>query len=323
MNGRKKLEATKPKRADFPNQVEFEEAYGYWMTHQGRILAMTTSKAKPAQILGIINNPQTADDDVQIRQDRLDEPLYSRPSKKGEINLKTLYNKDGEFDYEQVKNVAARIGSGELKSTRLNTREEQGRIAGGRRNVEASVIAGTEARTNPADARGGGQTRKEKLLNNSQVESRLEKYAKNEGVWFDYNTFVNNHKYLASGQEAHVYEDDDADFAVKAVDYDFGNYGISPLSFIDNRISLFNYLFPATKYELVGFTRDNDGRFRFILRQPFVVGETPHPSQRKAYIKRVLGANSELHPNNTQTPIITSGIYISKIYCKAKTEMFL
>jgi hypothetical protein len=97
-----------------------------------------------------------------------------------EINLKILYNKDGEFDYEQVKEVAGRIGSGQLKITRLNSREEQGRIAGGRRNVEASVIIGADARTNQTDTRRSRPTRKEKLKNNAQVESHLEKYAKHE-----------------------------------------------------------------------------------------------------------------------------------------------
>jgi hypothetical protein len=40
---------------------------------------------------------------------------YSSSAKTGEINLETLYNNDGEIDYEQVRNIASRIISGESK----------------------------------------------------------------------------------------------------------------------------------------------------------------------------------------------------------------
>jgi hypothetical protein len=35
-----KLMDSKPKRADFETQDEFEESYGYWMGHQGRTIAL-------------------------------------------------------------------------------------------------------------------------------------------------------------------------------------------------------------------------------------------------------------------------------------------
>ena len=34
-----KLEASKPQRSHFETQEQFEEALGYWMSHQGRVLA--------------------------------------------------------------------------------------------------------------------------------------------------------------------------------------------------------------------------------------------------------------------------------------------
>ena len=33
------------------------------------------------------------------------------------------------------------------------------------------------------------------------------------------------------------------------------------------------YLFPETAYELKGFTRDANGNFRFVLEQPFIIGD--------------------------------------------------
>ena len=41
VDDRKQLEDSKPRRERFPDQEPFEEALGYWMSHQGRILAMT------------------------------------------------------------------------------------------------------------------------------------------------------------------------------------------------------------------------------------------------------------------------------------------
>ncbi len=224
-----------------------------------------------------------------------------------ETTLNTIETKQGyetkpEFDYETVKEVAGRIRSGELRITRLKPREEQGRIAGGRRNVEASIIIGAEASANQAASGGRRPTRKEKLAYNKSVELKLEKYARGEGIWFDYDEFARNHRYLAKGEESHVYEDKDIKFILKVMNYDFDDYGISLQDYIDNRISLHNYLFPESKYEVVGFTRNNEGGFRFILRQPFIIGKAVHPSTRKAFMKRVLGANSELDPEQYANP---------------------
>jgi adenine/guanine phosphoribosyltransferase-like PRPP-binding protein len=235
------------------------------------------------------------------------EPLKSAAEtddgKSNVINLKTLYNKNGEFDYETVRNVAEGVERGENAVARLDPAEEQGRIAGGRRNVEASIICGADARTNPTESRGSRPTRKEKLERNTRVESLLEKYARHEGIWFDFEKFEKDHTYLVSGQEAHIFKENNTPFILKAVDYDFGKHGISPLEFIDNRISLFNYLFPASKYELVGFTRDRDGRFRFILRQQYFEGRPPHPRTRTAYMTRLLGENGEsLTPEQYVSP---------------------
>jgi 2'-5' RNA ligase len=239
---------------------------------------------------------QTAQSDAAGRlpgKSELEKPHFA--AAKGEINLEILYNKDGDFDYEQVKNVAGRIGSGELEITRLAPREEQGRLAGGRRNVEASLIAGAETRAGQAASQGGGPNRKERIAHNTRVEARLEKYAKHENIWFDYDEFTNKYPFFAKGEEARVFEDENKEFVLKTVDYSYFDPKYSLLEFLDERVSLFNFLFPETKYELVGFTRPGDGRFRFILRQPFIVKhKTPTSRQVSELMKGKLGADSEL-----------------------------
>ena len=49
MTSREDLENSKPTPDQFKTKDEFEEAYGYWMGHQGRVLGMTSpSKDSPA-----------------------------------------------------------------------------------------------------------------------------------------------------------------------------------------------------------------------------------------------------------------------------------
>ena len=50
---RQRLLASKPKPEGFSTQTEYEEALGYWMTHQGRILSLTapSSDSLPPSVL--------------------------------------------------------------------------------------------------------------------------------------------------------------------------------------------------------------------------------------------------------------------------------
>ncbi len=59
--------------------------------------------------------------------------------------LESIFKDKGEPNYETSANVAGRIETGELEIRRLNPERERGRIKGGRRNVEATlVLAGNE-----------------------------------------------------------------------------------------------------------------------------------------------------------------------------------
>jgi len=48
---RRQLEQSKPQPDQFESEEEFQEAYGYWMSHQGRILALNrhSPEATPEQ----------------------------------------------------------------------------------------------------------------------------------------------------------------------------------------------------------------------------------------------------------------------------------
>lgn len=113
-----------------------------------------------------------------------------------------MYNSEGKLDYEQLGHITDRIESGEFEIARLNSKEEQGRIAGGRRNVETSLIIGANASPNQAERRDSGETRKER---NQRLESALEDYANHEGIWLDYGKLLKDLAYLSKGEEAEVF----------------------------------------------------------------------------------------------------------------------
>lgn len=181
----------------------------------------------------------------------------------------SVYTADGGINYEQVRDVAGRIESGELEIERLDPEGERGRVAGGKRTLEATVLLGadehrrqtTSQRSGPnVESRGDAQARQERLL---------ESYAKREGIWYEWKKFFRNAKVIGRGGEAFVFRQDDHS-VVKTVDYRHINKGLTPQRFLDDRIALYNHIFPGTKYELIGLTKDDKGKFRFLVKQPFI-----------------------------------------------------
>jgi hypothetical protein len=167
------------------------------------------------------------------------------------------------IDYEYVRQTASEIQQGNKRILRLPARAEEGRILGGRRTIEASIILGTTEKTDREQFSGDEIKRKQELI--------LEEYALHEAIWFDYAKDIESQwegVQGRGGQEAEVFRGQKG--YLRKI-YDYYQNSNSPLEFIDNRISLHNLLFPETRYELLGFTQKHS-RFQFILEQPFVVG---------------------------------------------------
>lgn len=223
------------------------------------------------------------------------------------ISLDSLYNEKGDIDYEQLENISNGIERGDIAITRLNEAEEQGRIDGGRRNVEASLIAGAKDSSVERDGEGSRflSWGEHKQIVKPQ-EDALEKYAKDNGIWFDYQTLDNEYGFFTQGTEADVFFDKDDNYLLKAVGYDFA-IKQSPLEFIDNRISIHNFLFPETKYELVGFTRDEGGFFRFVLRQQFI---TKKGKVTNSELKKYLKDNYGLEPSKQNLDDFVNDRYV-------------
>lgn len=211
--------------------------------------------------------------DTSIREEN-----QAKSSKTNENVLDTIRNADGEVNYERVKDVAGRVLSGELTIERLDPEGERGRIAGGQRNVEASIILTANER---ASEEAGSRIHPVK-----RQERALETYAKQADIWFDEKSFVSQQRgFIKKGVEAYVHRADE-ESVYKLVDYKMIDRHATPLDFIDNRISLFNHLFPETAYELAGFMRGKDGTFRFVVKQRFIRDvEYTSPVERQAFMR--------------------------------------
>ena len=171
--------------------------------------------------------------------------------------------------YKKDIETANAILMGRKSIQRLSEEEEKGRVEGGQRNVEATIVLGRRGGTNQKNIHKQGidATRRNQ-------EEWLKDYAKSVDIWLNYDTIVSEAEVqLHSGAESRVFrysnKNSGEKYVVKVTDYTVLEK--TPMSFIDNHISLANYLSPETKYELVGFT-EHQTRFQFVVKQPYIEG---------------------------------------------------
>ncbi len=145
---------------------------------------------------------------------------------------------------------------------RLPLEAIRGETKGGRRNVEASLILSTDARINKKVY--GSLSQKQRI---DRQEQLIEEWAKKSGAWIDYKE-ATKRKLIEKGIEASVFESDRKGFVSKVI-YP-GASSADLLRFFNDKISLNNYLFPETYYEVKGFTRKKGGALMVIVEQPFI-----------------------------------------------------
>lgn len=163
-----------------------------------------------------------------------------------------IFNEDKTINLPKLSSYAEAIERGQARIERLSQSEEQGRTAGGRRNVEAAVIA------RASKGAGSPATSKER-----QVEA-LTEYAKQSGSWVE-DAAAKFGEETERGSEASVHDNKDGTVTKVIAPY----YSEDASDFLD-RISLHNHLFPETKYTLEGFGKNDKGEFSFIVKQPFI-----------------------------------------------------
>lgn len=234
----------------YPNSVE-GEGDSYIVFDKNAIKEVknetTPTEAKPDKLNLVGDEKQTSEISESSKGEGVTTEKPDKNIGAAEEDQKSKINK--------IKEDAKSIIEGEKNFDRLSLAEEQGRIAGGERNVEASIIAGEEEGT-------GSNAEQSK-----RQEQSIEEYAKSEGIWYpDYETKFGEQ--IDRGMEAKIYALDD-DNVVKAIDL---YYAGSPKEMLD-RISLANHVFPDSKMEVIGFARNEDGKFITLVKQKYVEAE--------------------------------------------------
>ena len=179
------------------------------------------------------------------------------------------------MEYGKLSALAQRVIEGTATIARLDTDEEQGRIAGGFRNVEATIVLGTALENNQCQQDGpcraiNKESAKQKNILKMYADESLKNGIK---LWYseaDIEEIKNQAIAQSGGAEADVYFMSNGN-VIKIVEH----YG-TPLEFLDDRISLYNYLFPGTKYELLGFADNpyDTDYLSFVVSQKEIEGGT-------------------------------------------------
>jgi hypothetical protein len=189
-----------------------------------------------------------------------------------------IVNEKGEIDYDELERRRVSFERGSKLYDGFMVRILQGTLAAGSRAVEASLILRGDVQADAYDIFSGGSIRERRgrTLTQEEIddevyrqEELLERYAKDNGIWYDPKVIAKK-RIFSSGSEANVYKDGDGQ--VMKVYYDYRLNQANPIEFLEN-ISLFNSVFPDAKYELLGFTNTENGEFAPVLRQQFIDGQ--------------------------------------------------
>ena len=161
----------------------------------------------------------------------------------------------------QIIQLTQNVLKGRLLLNRLPPGDEQGRLRGGERHVQASLVAYRETLA-------GGENQNSTAQRVAQ-ENALETFARETGIWFDLFP-PQDRFYLDAGAENITYTNDDA-WVLKINDHYLHS---TPLEFLD-RLAIHNHLFPEAPYTVLGFARNpaRGNAFSTILRQPFIIAE--------------------------------------------------
>jgi len=175
-----------------------------------------------------------------------------------------LITDKGKMNYDKVKSEAERYLTAEHAGYSVN----RGRAAGGRANVEASlVVRGVK------EARSGGRGMAQPTL-----QEELKGWAQKTGMWFDSrrleSEIISKAELMNAGSEANVYFINDIVYKVYNTN--------DAVRFLDNRISAYNAIFIESQYELVGLTENNDRELQFIVKQRRINGITLEALVKKA-----------------------------------------
>ena len=203
------------------------------------------------------------------------------------------------------------IENGKFNYQRFPQEAAEGFHRGGEVHEAASLLLRGNDRANEKEPQNlSSAERYERDKREQPVqEAIVENWAKAQGVWFDSihdATRGMEHYEDRDGGEAKIYRKDGHTIR-KVLSTE---YFITPQFALD-RITLHNTLFPAAPLKVIGFGRDEDGNFQFIVDQPFIEGTAPTTVEIEDFMKKAGFKKSNKDRGNTYT---TESIYASDLH---------
>lgn len=205
-----------------------------------------------------------------------------------------------------LEEYADKFICGQLLYQRFSPAEQYGCAAGGHVHVIASLLAGAKIGTDTGAEEEDDDFKRQCERGETQART-IELWAKRAGCWTDnieesLTSLLGEQ--IAEGGEAHVY--DHGATLIKSIGLD---YYIEPVLALD-RVTLHNAYFPETKMFVLGFGKDEQGAFRILVEQQFIVGERMSDDEIAVYAQR-LGFKL-LNPRNWT--FATPDIYLSDMH---------
>lgn len=213
---------------------------------------------------------ESAKEDTNNTNRRFDEDIESEENinnnSEGESSkdlFLSLQQKQGDEYNETVNEIGERVYSGRASLYGQGEKSWRGKTS--RVAAVAEVISAEHAKNTGAssvhEAPFGDQV--------VGTERKIEEWSKADGCWLNEEEIAKNSlggKPISVRSQSKVYLSKDGNTAIKLT------YPYGMLAFLRN-ISIFNKLFPETAYTITGFTRDEKGKFRIVMKQPYIVGK--------------------------------------------------
>lgn len=229
-----------------------------------------------------------------------------------------LHDENGNLDYGRAEQLIRGAEEGSISLERFHEEIERERKA---LQFACAMLEGESKGNDDSFVRGAGGPlrvgdillgfpfptgREERLRNEKEKYADLKEYAIQKGAWYSdgiqsFASQLESTEAWASGKYARVYELKGRSKVLK--DIDVANlFKNSPRAFSDY-ITLHNYLFPETRYDLVGFY-ENELGLHAIVTQIRIVGKT---------VKEILGDNyAKDNGVSHSIEALTSGDYASR-----------
>lgn len=189
-------------------------------------------------------------------------------------NNKKEYNETVTELANRVKQGTARI-AGEIEE---GSRRGSSPNYGGLPAIAGKILNGAykQGRGQSGEMAGGASDRKgEEVLSSDFVYAQIEDWAKENKCYFTEEDIAKGSldgEAWKNGAEAYVYRSKDGKSAIKVMPFD--PYYKNPVDYYLDRNRYFNDVFHDTAIEVMGYGRDNNGKFSIFYKQPLIEGET-------------------------------------------------